>query len=89
MEQNNAVDWQISRKEVRQRAQYLLETGQWSDCKFLVGSESNQQVLEAHKLFLAISSPVFEAMFYGNMAEKNDTIPILDVQPDAFKALLE
>jgi hypothetical protein len=36
-----------------------------------------------------MSSPVFEAMFFGGMAEKNDPIPILDVQPDAFKALLE
>ncbi|CAG2063163.1 unnamed protein product, partial [Timema podura] len=36
-----------------------------------------------------MSSPVFEAMFYGGMAEKNDPISILDVQPDAFKALLE
>lgn len=36
-----------------------------------------------------MSSPVFEAMFYGGMAEKNDPIPIKDVQPEAFKALLE
>ncbi|KAK9743575.1 BTB And C-terminal Kelch [Popillia japonica] len=35
-----------------------------------------------------MASPVFEAMFYGGMAEK-DPIAILDVQPDAFKALLE
>jgi hypothetical protein len=52
--------------------------------------EQNQtiHVLEGHKLFLAMSSPVFEAMFFGGMAEK-DPIAILDVQPDAFKALLE
>ncbi|CAK9830737.1 BTB/POZ domain-containing protein 6-A [Anthophora retusa] len=36
-----------------------------------------------------MSSPVFEAMFFGSMAEKNDLIPIRDVQPEAFKALLE
>uniref|UniRef100_A0A336LFN0 CSON010474 protein n=1 Tax=Culicoides sonorensis TaxID=179676 RepID=A0A336LFN0_CULSO len=36
-----------------------------------------------------MASPVFEAMFFGGLAEKNDPIPILDVQPDAFKALLE
>jgi hypothetical protein len=47
------------------------------------------QEFGGHKLFLAMSSPVFEAMFFGGMAEKNDPIPILDVQPDAFKALLE
>ncbi|KAH1014259.1 hypothetical protein HUJ04_003122 [Dendroctonus ponderosae] len=85
---NPPCDWQISRKLVKERGQYLLETGIWSDCRFIVGSEPNQQVLEGHKLFLAMSSPVFEAMFFGGMAEK-DPIAILDVQPDAFKALLE
>jgi hypothetical protein len=60
-----------------------------SDCKFIVGQEPNQQILEGHKVFLAMSSPVFEAMFFGGMAEKNDPIPIRDVQPEAFKALLE
>lgn len=81
-------DWQTTKKQVKERGQYLLETGRWSDCRFIVGTEPNQQTLEAHKLFLAMSSPVFEAMFYGGMAEK-DPIAILDVQPDAFKALLE
>lgn len=82
-------DWQTKKQKVSQRGQYLLETGQWSDCKFIVGREPHQQVLEGHKVFLAMSSPVFEAMFYGGMAEKSDPIPIRDVQPEAFKALLE
>ncbi|XP_058802674.1 uncharacterized protein LOC131670783 [Phymastichus coffea] len=82
-------DWQTTKRKVAQRSQYLLEMGQWSDCKFIVGQEPNQQILEGHKVFLAMSSPVFEAMFYGGMAEKNDPIPIRDVQPEAFKALLE
>ncbi|XP_008207310.1 uncharacterized protein LOC100123767 [Nasonia vitripennis] len=82
-------DWQTTKQKVAQRSQYLLEMGQWSDCKFIVGQEPNQQILEGHKVFLAMSSPVFEAMFYGGMAEKNDPIPIRDVQPEAFKALLE
>ncbi|KAK2587209.1 hypothetical protein KPH14_002952 [Odynerus spinipes] len=82
-------DWQISKQKISERGQYLLETGQWSDCKFIVGQEPNQETLKGHKLFLAMSSPVFEVMFYGGMAEKNDPIQIRDVQPDAFKALLE
>ena len=60
-----------------------------SDCKFIVGQAPNKEVLEGHKVFLAMSSPVFEAMFFGGMAEKKDPIPIRDVQPEAFKALLE
>ncbi|XP_077272360.1 BTB/POZ domain-containing protein 1 isoform X1 [Temnothorax americanus] len=82
-------DWQISKQKLSERGQHLLETGQWSDCNFIVGQEPQQQTLKGHKLFLAMSSPVFEAMFFGGMAEKNDPIPIRDVQPEAFKALLE
>lgn len=82
-------DWQTNKQRLSERSQYLLETGQWSDCKFVVGQEPHQQTLKGHKLFLAMSSPVFEAMFFGGMAEKNDLIPIRDVQPEAFKALLE
>ncbi|XP_015189187.1 PREDICTED: BTB/POZ domain-containing protein 6-like [Polistes dominula] len=82
-------DWQISKQKISERGKYLLETGQWSDCKFIVGQGPHQETLKGHKLFLAMSSPVFEAMFYGGMAEKNDPIQIRDAQPDAFKALLE
>ncbi|XP_067002470.1 BTB/POZ domain-containing protein 6-B [Anabrus simplex] len=86
---SNTCDWQIHKQKMNERGQYLLETGQWSDCRFVVGTEPHQQEFSGHKLLLAMSSPVFEAMFFGGMAEKNDAIPILDVQPDAFKALLE
>jgi hypothetical protein len=39
--------------------------GKYSDCSFLVGQESNQQTLACHKIILAMASPVFEAMFFG------------------------
>ncbi|KDR23977.1 BTB/POZ domain-containing protein 6-B-like isoform X2 [Zootermopsis nevadensis] len=84
-----SCDWQIKKQKISERGQYLLRTAQWSDCKFIVGTEPYQQEFGGHKLILAMSSPVFEAMFFGGMAEKNDPILILDVQPDAFKALLE
>lgn len=82
-------DWQLGCTEMKQRGSFLLQSGQWSDCTFLVGTEPHQVVFTGHKLILAMASPVFEAMFYGGMAERNEPIPILDVQPDAFKALLE
>lgn len=84
-----SCDWQTTKQRLAERGQYLLESGLWSDCNFIVGPESQQQTLKGHKLFLAMSSPVFEAMFFGGMAEKNDPILIKDVQPEAFKALLE
>jgi len=53
-----------------------------SDVKFLVrdaegGSEGTKKI-PAHKFLLAISSPVFYAMFYGDLAEKKDPIDISD-----------
>lgn len=59
---------------------------------------SLEQLVKAHKIFLAMGSPVFETMFYGGMAQANasrsvsrgsDAIEVLDLQPSAFKDLLE
>ena len=36
------------------------------------------QFIPAHKLVLSISSPVFEAMFYGELAETRDFIELPD-----------
>ncbi|GAB0091111.1 uncharacterized protein DMENIID0001_059190 [Sergentomyia squamirostris] len=87
--QKDSLDWQVTRHEMKARGQYLLENGQWADCHFMLGSPPHQEVVAGHKLILAMASPVFEAMFYGGLAEKNDPIQICDVQPEAFKALLE
>lgn len=40
-------------------------------------------------IMLYPQSKVFDAMFNGGLPEKNDPIEILDVQPEAFKALME
>lgn len=86
---DSPIDWQTSCSKIRHRGEYLLKTGKWADCHFLVGSETNQQLLSGHKLILAMASPVFDAMFNGTLPEKNDPIEILDVQPEAFIALME
>ncbi|CAH2988448.1 unnamed protein product [Chilo suppressalis] len=81
-------DWQLGCMELKQRGAHLLQSSQWSDCSFLVGSDSNRITIKAHKLVLACASPVFEAMFYGGMAEKDGPVEILDVEPEAFETLL-
>ena len=40
-------------------------------------------------MFLGMASPVFDAMFYGGFATTDGAIKILDVQPEAFKIMLE
>lgn len=82
--------WQLALEKVDQRCGYLLTSGLWADCSFVVGSETNQVVLPAHKLILAMASPVFEAMFCGELKEQNQfEVPIIDMQPEVFRALLQ
>lgn len=80
-------DWQTSKASLTKRGEYLLSSGKWADCHFLLGQE-NPQKIPGHKLILAMASPVFEAMFYGELAEKDEPIAILDIRPEAFNALL-
>jgi len=44
-------------------------------------------VISAHKLVLSISSPVFEAMFYGELAETGDSIELPDCEYDSLLEL--
>lgn len=57
-----------------------------SDIHFLVGRDKVK--VPAHKYVLAISTPVFFAMLYGQMAEKAAEIKITDTEPEAFMELL-
>ena len=81
-------DWQTGATRLAERGKHLLDTGVWSDCEFMVGIAPNMQIFHCHKLILAMASPVFEAMFFGGLAETRREIKIPDVQPEAFKALL-
>lgn len=38
---------------------------------------------------LAASSPVFEALFYGTLAEIKDVIEVPDIEPNTFRLLLK
>ena len=58
--------------------------------KFVVpkanGESERKQVIPAHKFVLSISSPVFEAMFYGELPETRDSIELPDCE---YESLLE
>ena len=62
-----------------------------SDVKFVVrgsdgGESETDRLITAHKFVLSIGSPVFEAMFYGELAETKDTIQLPDRD---YESLLE
>lgn len=51
-----------------------------------ISSKKCWKAISAHKFVLAISSPVFFAMFYGDLAEKSDSIRLPDCE---YESLLE
>ena len=68
----------------------MFNNDRFSDVKFVVrkmdGESESKYVIPAHKFVLSISSPVFEAMFYGELAETKDSIELPDCE---YESLLE
>ena len=80
--------WQtIARSTIKERCKAIFNQELLSDVKFAVCREggSGSKTIPAHKFVLAISSPVFFAMFYGEMAER-DCVEIPDCE---YESLLE
>ena len=80
--------WQtIARSTIKERCKAIFNQKLLSDVKFDVCLEggSGSKTIPAHKFVLAISSPVFFAMFYGKMAER-DCVEIPDCE---YESLLE
>lgn len=64
---------------------HLLESGKATDVSFVVDGE----IFFAHKLVLAVRSPVFRAQLFGPMRDQNtQCITIEDMEAPVFKALL-
>ena len=80
-------NWQTKRSTIVERTTYTFNKELLSDVKFVVPvstfESESKRVIPAHKFLLAISSPVFYAMFYGQMAEAKDSIEL----PDCYEAV--
>ena len=74
-----------SKKTVLERNCHMFNNPLMSDIKFTCG-ESKRKYFYAHKYVLATSSPVFYAMFYGHLAEKNSVIHLEDAMKKALKS---
>ena len=87
-------NWQTKRPSISERTKFIFNNELLSDVKFVVPTSHNdlsesrksQKCIPAHKFILAISSPVFYAMFYGEMAETSGTIQLPDCD---YESLLE
>ncbi|KAM0905550.1 hypothetical protein ACQ4PT_017301 [Festuca glaucescens] len=79
------VEVQIPPSNLSDNLGTLLETGDKADVEFNVKGE----VFPAHKIVLAMRSPVFNAELYGPMRDQTSRkITVEDMQPAVFKALL-
>ena len=83
-------NWQTELPTLVERTAFIFNNEILSDVKFVVpvsiGESESKKVIPAHKFVLAISSPVFFAMFYGQMAETKDSIELPDCE---YESLLE
>ena len=87
-------NWQTKRPSISERTKFIFNNELLSDVKFVVPTSHNdlsesrksQKCIPAHKFILAISSPVFYAMFYREMAETSGTIQLPDCD---YESLLE
>ena len=80
-------DWQSTKKTVLERNSHMFNNPLMSDIKFTCG-ESKRKYFYAHKYVLATSSVVFEAMFYGDLAEKGSTVHLPDTDEESFEVFL-
>ena len=81
------TNWQTARPTIRERAKFMLNNDRLSDVKFVAAKSESKQAIPAHKFILAIGSPVFEAMFYGELAETKDTIELPDCDNESLLEL--
>lgn len=79
-------NWQTTRSTIRERTKFVFNNDRFSDIKFVVRNGESKQVIPAHKFLLSISSPVFEAMFYGELVETKDSIELPDCE---YESVLE
>ena len=86
-------NWQTKRQTISERTKFVFNNKLLSDVKFVVPASLNegesrksQKSIPAHKFVLAISSPMFYTMFYGEMAETAGTVQLPDCD---YESLLE
>lgn len=78
------------RYTIRERCKFMFNNELLSDVKFIVrdpeGGGESMKTIPAHKFVLAISSPVFYAMFFGELVETTNSINSSDCE---YPSLLE
>ncbi|KAK3885773.1 hypothetical protein Pcinc_010033 [Petrolisthes cinctipes] len=85
---NRGEKWQSILTSPRDRLAYLRNTLHFSDLTITFPGHS--KVMQAHRLLLAMNSPVFEAMLYGSLAlAEGEVLKLPEDPPWAFHWILE
>lgn len=84
------MDWQVKKNNVVSRTSFMFNNSLISDVKFVVYSQkTNSKVLiPAHRFVLGITSPVFFAMFYGDLAVAEHTVTLPDCDSEGLLEFL-
>ena len=84
--------WQITKRSMGERIKHLYNNPLMADVNFLVAEKGEKReskiTVPCHKLVLGLSSPVFFAMFYGELAETGDFIDLPDCDSEGFLEFL-
>ena len=85
-------NWQMKLSTIKERTTVIFNNELLSDVKFVVpvseAESETRKTIPAHKLVLAISSPVFYAMFYGQLAEAKGCVELPDCEYDSLLEFL-
>ncbi|XP_031551812.1 BTB/POZ domain-containing protein 6-like [Actinia tenebrosa] len=86
-------NWQTTRPTICSRVSYMFNNELMSDVSFVVpvklgedGNKKSKMEIPAHKFVLSISSPVFFAMFFGDLADNTHSVSLPDCE---YNSLLE
>ena len=89
---NDVFEWQLTKNTVSERIKHMYGNPLMADVYFTVadgqGSSSRKVNIPCHKFILAVSSPVFYKMFYGDLKEPCDCIDLPDCDSEGFLAFL-
>ena len=89
MASNEGEDSHTKGKTIKERLKMMLNNDVMSDVTFVIKDAMEDVVVfKAHKFVLAVSSPVFYAMFYGRLSERKDKIELPDCDSESFLEFL-
>ena len=80
-------EWQKTKASITERGIFMFNNILLSDVSLVVGSSSDEgepkkskMAIPAHKFVLSSCSPVFFAMFCGELAEKSESVDLPDCE---------